>query len=176
MERNPQKDRGASAIGLGHAPDAGAKTTNAEKAMRFMLQVRANRDSEAGIMPAQELFAAMGKFNNEMVEAGIMLAADGLHPSSKGARVLFAGAKRTVIEGPFPDPNELIAGFWMIQVKSKEEAIDWARRAPFLGGVVEIRQVFEAEDFGPALTPELREAEESMRARLASRLASHNQH
>jgi hypothetical protein len=137
--------------------------------MRFMMQVRADRDSETGVLPDKELFAAMVKFNEEMAKAGVMLAADGLHPSSKGARILFAGTKRTVIEGPFADPNELIAGFWMINVKSKEEAIDWAKRVPFLGGTIEIRQVFEAEDFGPALTPELREAEDRMRTQLAAK-------
>ena len=137
--------------------------------MRFMLQVRADRDSEAGVLPPKELFAEMVKFNEEMVKAGVMLAADGLHPSSKGAQILFAGPKRTVIEGPFADPNELIAGFWIINVKSKEEAIDWAKRVPFLGGAIEIRQVFEAEDFGPALTPELRDAENRMRAQLAAK-------
>jgi len=136
--------------------------------MRFMLQVRADRDSEAGVLPSQELIAAMGKFNEEMMKAGIMLAADGLHPSSRGARVLFAGPKRTVVDGPFTDPNELIAGFWMINVKSKDEAIDWAKRVPFMSGTIEIRQVFEAEDFGAALTPELREAEDRMRAQLAA--------
>jgi glutathione S-transferase len=120
-----------------------------------MLQVRANRDSEAGVMPGRELIEAMGKFNEEMVKADVMRAADGLHPSSKGARVTFAGTKRSVTEGPFADPDELIAGFWMIEVGSKEEAIKWAKRAPFLAGVVEIRQVFEPEDFGPALTPEM---------------------
>ena len=137
--------------------------------MRFMLQVRANRDSEAGVMPGRELIEAMGKFNEEMVKAGVMLAADGLHPSSKGARVTFAGTKRSVTEGPFADPDELIAGFWMIEVGSKEEAIEWAKRAPFLAGVVEIRQVFEPEDFGPALTPEMRESEDRMRAQLAAK-------
>lgn len=136
--------------------------------MRFMLQVRADRDSESGVLPQPELFAEMAKFNKEMADAGVMLAADGLHPSAKGARVLFAGQKRTVIDGPFADPNELICGFWMIQVKSKDEAIAWAKRVPFLGGVIEIRQVFEAEDFGPAMTPELRESEERLRARLAA--------
>jgi len=137
--------------------------------MRFMLQVRADRDSEAGVLPDKELFAEMVKFNEKMVEAGVMLAADGLHPSSKGARVLFAGPKRTVVEGPFADPSELIAGFWIIDVKSKEEAIDWAKRVPFLGGAIEVRQVFEAEDLGPAMTPELRETEDRMRAKLAAK-------
>jgi hypothetical protein len=137
--------------------------------MRFMLQVRADRDSEAGVLPQKELFAAMVKFNEEMVEAGVMLSADGLHPSSKGARVLFSGTKRTVVDGPFADPDELIAGFWMIRVNSKEEAIDWAKRVPFVGGAIEIRQVYEAEDFGPAMTPEIREAEDRMRAQLAGK-------
>jgi hypothetical protein len=137
--------------------------------MRFMLQVRADRDSEAGILPPKELFAEMAKFNEEMVKAGVMLAGEGLHPSSKGARVLFAGPKRTVVDGPFADPNELIAGFWIIDAKSKAEAIDWAKRVPFMGGTIEIRQVFEAEDFGPALTPELREAEDRTCAQLAAK-------
>jgi hypothetical protein len=136
--------------------------------MRFMLQVRADRDSEAGVLPDKELFAAMVKFNEEMANAGVMLAADGLHPSSKGARILFAGIKRTVVEGPFADPNELIAGFWMIKVKSRDEAIDWAKRVPFIGGTIEIRQVFEADDFGPAMTPELREAEDRLHSQLAA--------
>ena len=137
--------------------------------MRFMLQVRADRDSEAGVLPQKELFAAMVKFNEEMVKAGVMLSADGLHPSSKGARVLFSGTKRTVVDGPFVDPDELIAGFWIIRVNSKEEAIDWAKRVPFVGGAIEIRQVYEAEDFGPAMTPEIREAEDRMRAQLAGK-------
>jgi hypothetical protein len=121
--------------------------------MRFMLQVRADKDTEAGVMPSKELVAAMGKFNAEMIEAGVMLAADGLHPSSKGARVSFAGGKPKLIEPPFAEPNELIAGFWIIDVKSKEAAIDWARRAPFEGGAIEIRQVFEASDFPPEILP-----------------------
>ncbi len=137
--------------------------------MRFMLQVRADRDSEAGVLPDKDMFAAMVRFNEEMVNAGVMLAADGLHPSSNGARVSFAGAKRTVTEGPFPDPSELIAGFWIIKVELKQQAIDWAKRVPFLGGMIEIRQIFEAEDFGPALTPELREAEDRMRAQLGAK-------
>ena len=137
--------------------------------MRFMLQVRANRDSEAGVMPGRDLIEAMGKFNEEMASAGVMLAADGLHPSAKGARISYSGSKRTVIGGPFANPDELIAGFWMIDVGSKEEAIEWAKRAPFLDGVVEIRQVFEPEDFGPALTPAMREAEDRMRVRLADK-------
>jgi hypothetical protein len=139
-----------------------------EAIMRFMLQVRADRDSEAGVLPDKEMFAAMVKFNEQMAEAGVMVAGDGLHPSAKGARVSFAGAKRTVTEGPF-DPSELITGFWIIEVKSQDEAIGWAKRVPFLGGVIEIRQILEAEDFGPALTPELRAAEDRMRAQIAAK-------
>ena len=135
--------------------------------MRFMLQVRANRDSEAGMMPGRELIKAMFKFNEEMANAGVMRAAEGLQPSAKGARVLFAGGKRTVVDGPFPEPGELIAGFWIIEVGSKHEAVDWAKRIPFLDGVVEIREIHEMEDFGPALTPEMQAAEDRMRARLA---------
>ena len=120
--------------------------------MRFMLQVRANRDSETGKMPSRELVAAMGRFNEEMINAGIMLAGEGLHPSSKGARVSFAGGKPSVAQGPFPD-TELVSGFWIIQVGSKEEAIDWARRVPFEDGVIEIRQVFEASDFPADILP-----------------------
>jgi hypothetical protein len=121
--------------------------------MRFMLQVRANPDSEAGKMPSRELVAAMGRFNEEMINAGIMLAGEGLHPSSKGARVSFTGGKPTVTQGPFPEPKELVSGFWIIQVGSKEEAIDWARRVPFEDGVIEIRQVFEASDFPADILP-----------------------
>lgn len=138
--------------------------------MRFMVLVKASKESEAGVMPSTELLAEMGKFNEELVKAGVMLAGEGLHPSSKGARVRFEGKKRTVIDGPFTEAKELIAGFWLWQVKSKEEAIEWLKRAPFDGGTeVEIRQVFEAEDFGPALTPELREQEERLRAEAAKK-------
>jgi hypothetical protein len=136
--------------------------------MRFMVIVKANKDSEAGVLPSQELLAEMGKFNEELVKAGVMIAAEGLQASSKGARVKFSGAKRTVIDGPFAETKELIAGFWLWKVKSKEEAIEWLKRAPFDGGTeVEIRQVFEAEDFGPAATPELRKQEERLRAQMA---------
>ena len=125
--------------------------------MRFMVLVKANKESEAGVLPDQKILTEMGKYNDELVKAGIMLAGDGLHASSKGARVRFEGAKRTVIDGPFAETKELIAGFWIWQVRSKEEAIEWLKRAPFGGGVeVEIRQIFEPADFGPALTPELR--------------------
>jgi hypothetical protein len=116
-----------------------------------MLQVRADEQTEAGVLPKRELVAAMGKFNEEMMKAGVLLSGDGLHPSSKGARVTFSGPKPTVTEGPFAEPRELIAGFWMIEVKSKAEAIDWARRVPFAEGVIEIRQVFEASDFPPEI-------------------------
>ena len=135
--------------------------------MRFMILVKATKDSEAGVMPSEQLLTEMGKFNEELVKAGVMLASEGLHPSSKGARVRFSGGKRTVIDGPFAETKELIAGFWLWQVKSKEEAIEWVKRCPNPHNEeteVEIRQVFEAEDFGAELTPELREQEERLRA------------
>ncbi|HEX7421313.1 MAG TPA: YciI family protein [Thermoanaerobaculia bacterium] len=132
--------------------------------MRFMVIVKANKDSEAGVLPTEKELTAMGKFNEELVKAGLMLAGEGLQPSSKGARIKFNGSKRTVTDGPFTETKELVAGFWLLQVKSKEEVIEWIKRAPFMRNEeVEIRQVFEAEDFGEALTPELREAEERMR-------------
>ena len=132
--------------------------------MRFMVIVKASKESEAGVLPDKKILTEMGKFNEELVKAGVMLAGDGLHPSSKGARVRFDGAKRTVIDGPFTETKELVGGYWLWQVKSKEEAIEWLKRAPFGGGTeVEIRQVFEAADFGEAYSPELREAEERMR-------------
>ena len=122
--------------------------------MRFMMIVRADRDTEAGKLPSRELVVAMGRFNDEMIKAGVMLAADGLHPSSKGARIVFGRNGPEVTHGPLSDPRELIAGFWMLQVNSKEEAIDWAKRAPFgEGGVLELRQVFEAADFPPEILP-----------------------
>src|SRR5579872_6854341 len=139
--------------------------------MRFMILIKATKDSEAGVMPDEKLLTEMGKFNEELVKAGIMLAGEGLHPSSKGARVRFSGTRRTVIDGPFAETKELIAGFWLIQVKSKEEAIEWVKRCPnpMLGdSEIEIRQVFEPEDFGEAFTPELREAEARRGARLAA--------
>jgi hypothetical protein len=132
--------------------------------MRFMILVKADKDSEAGVLPSTELLAEMGKFNEELVKAGVMLAGEGLQPSSKGARVRFSGGKTTVIDGPFAETKELVAGFWIWQCKSREEAIEWLKRAPFENTEVEIRQIFEAEDFGPALTPELREQEERLRA------------
>jgi hypothetical protein len=138
--------------------------------MRFMVMVKATKESEAGIMPSTELLEAMGKYNEELVKAGVMLAGEGLHPSSKGARVRFSGNKRTVIDGPFTETKELVAGFWLIQVKSKEEAIEWVKRCPNpMEGEseIEIRQVFEAEDFGAEFTPELREQEDRLRAQIA---------
>ena len=124
--------------------------------MRVMVLVKANKDSETGVLPDQKILTEMGKFNEQLVKAGVMLEGEGLHPSSKGARVRFAGGKKTVIDGPFTETKELIAGFWLWQVKSKEEAIEWLKRAPFGKTEVEIRQVFEAEDFGAEFTTELR--------------------
>ncbi len=138
--------------------------------MRFMIIVKADKNSEAGVLPSEELLTEMGKYNEELVKAGVMLAGEGLHPSSRGARVKFSGTKRTVVDGPFTETKELIAGFWLIQVKSKEEAIEWVKRCPNPmegDSEIEIRQVFEAEDFGEAFTPELREAEERLRAQVA---------
>ncbi len=141
--------------------------------MRFMVMVRATGMSEAGTLPDERLLADMGKFNEELVKAGVMLAGEGLHPSSKGARVHFSGNKRTVIDGPFAETNELIAGFWIFNVKSRQEAIDWVKRSPnpFPGidSDIEIRQIYEAEDFGEEFTPELREAEERMRRTIDAR-------
>ncbi len=132
--------------------------------MRFMVLVPATKETEAGVLPSEKELADMGKFNEEMVKAGVMLAGEGLQASSKGARIKFSGGKTTVIDGPFTESKELIAGFWLIQVKSKDEAIAWMKRAPFPEGtVLEIRQVFEADDCGPSMTPELREQEERLR-------------
>jgi hypothetical protein len=137
--------------------------------MRFMLLVKASRDSEAGVMPSAELLVEMGRFNEQLIKAGVLLAGEGLHPSSKGARVRFKGQNRTVIDGPFAETKELVAGFWLIQVKSKEEAIEWVKRVPNPTGdegEIEIRQVFDAEDFGPELAaqvPEVFEAERKFR-------------
>jgi hypothetical protein len=139
--------------------------------MRFMVLVKADKNSEAGVLPDQKLFAEMGKFNEELVKAGVMLAGEGLQPSSKGARVRFEGSKRTVIDGPFTESKELVAGYWLWQVRSRQEAIEWLKRAPFKEGEVELRQVFELEDFGPALTPELKEQEERQRRQAAANAA-----
>ena len=140
--------------------------------MRFMIIVKATKDSEAGVMPSEQLLTEMGKFNEELVKAGVMLAGEGLQPSSKGARVRFSGSRRTVIDGPFAETKELIAGYWLWQVKSKEEAIEWVKRCPNTmpgESEIEIRQVFEAEDFGAEFTPELREQEERLRAQIEAR-------
>ena len=138
--------------------------------MRVMVIIKANKDSEAGVMPSEKLLTEMGQFNEELVKAGVMLAGEGLHPSSKGARVKFSGAKRTVIDGPFAETKELVAGFWLWQVKSLEEAIEWVKRCPNpfpdAESEVEIRPIFEAEDFGAEFTPELREQEDRLRAQI----------
>lgn len=143
--------------------------------MRFMILVKATDETEAGVLPTEEEIAAMTKFNEAMVDAGILLAGEGLHPSSKGARVRFSGGKTTVIDGPFAETKELLAGFWIIQVDSKEEAIEWAKRCPVLRpdqeSELEIRQIFDADDFGESLTPELREAEERLAERIAEQHA-----
>jgi hypothetical protein len=138
--------------------------------MRVMVIVKANKDSEAGILPSQEILAAMGKYNEELVKAGVMLAGEGLQASSKGKRVKFSGGKYTVTDGPFAETKELIAGFWLWQVRSMEEAVEWLKRSPFDGGTeIEIRQVFETEDFGAEFTPDLREQEERLRKQVAER-------
>jgi len=134
-----------------------------------MVIVKADKSTEAGVLPSKGLLTEMGKFNEELAKAGVMLAGEGLQPSSKGARVRFSGNKRTVIDGPFSETKELVAGFWLWQVRSKEEAIEWLKRAPFREGEVEIRQVFEAEDFGDDFTPELREQEERIRQQVGSK-------
>jgi hypothetical protein len=136
--------------------------------MRFMILVKASDESEAGQLPTQELLAEMGKYNEELVKAGVMLAGEGLHPTSKGARVRFSGTGTTVVDGPFTETKELLAGFWLFQVKSKEEAIEWVKRAPFQDTEIEVRQVFEAEDFGTEFTPELREQEQRIRDQMTS--------
>jgi hypothetical protein len=135
--------------------------------MRFMVIVKASPESEAGQMPSQEQLAAMGKYNEDLVNAGVMLAGDGLHPSSKGKRVRFEGSQRTVVDGPFAEAKELVAGYWLWQCQSVEEAVEWLKRAPFEESEVEIRPVFEADDFGPELTPELREQERRLGAQIA---------
>ncbi len=142
--------------------------------MKFMIIVKASPESEAGKMPSEKMLAEMGKYNEELVKAGVMLAGEGLHPSSNGVRVQFSGSKRAVVDGPFAETKELIAGFWLFQVKSKEEAIEWVKRCPNpmeSDSEIEIRQVFEAEDFGAEFTPELREQEERLRVQLAQQQA-----
>ena len=142
--------------------------------MRVMVIIKANKDTEAGVMPSEQLLTEMGNFNEELVKAGIMLAGEGLHPSSKGARVRFSGTKRSVIDGPFAETKELIAGFWLWQVKSMDEALEWVKRCPNPTGAdseIEVRQVFEAEDFGAEFTPELREQEKRLWAQAAAQAA-----
>jgi len=137
--------------------------------MRVMVIVKANEDSEAGVMPSTELLTEMGKYNEELVKAGVMLAGEGLHPSSKGKRVRFSGTGRSVVDGPFAETKELIAGFWLLKAKSMDDVLEWVKRAPFDGGTeIEVRPVFEAEDFGENLTPELRQQEDQLRARMAT--------
>ena len=136
--------------------------------MRVMVMVKASTESEAGVMPTTEELAAMGQFNEELVKAGMMLAGEGLHDSSRGARIYYNGDKQTVVDGPFTEAKELVAGFWIWQVRLMEEAVEWARRIPFREGEVEVRQVFEDADFGDAMTPELREQEERMRSQTAA--------
>src|SRR6187551_1410667 len=140
--------------------------------MRFMVMIKADKDSEAGVMPSEQMLTAMGNFNDELIKAGVMLAGEGLQPSSKGARVRFSGDKRTVIDGPFSETKELVAGYWLWEVKSKQEAIEWVKRCPNPTAgesEIEIRQVFEAADFGAEFTPELREQEERLRAQIAAK-------
>jgi hypothetical protein len=141
--------------------------------MRFLVLVKASKDSEAGMLPSQKLLEEMGKYNEELAKAGVLMAAEGLQPSSKGARVKFSGEKRTVTGGPFPETNQLIAGFWIWNVKSKDEAIDWLKRAPFDDGAeIELRPIFEMEDFGGALTPEMKDKEIKLRAQAEQRSKS----
>jgi hypothetical protein len=138
--------------------------------MRFMVIVKADENSEAGMTPSREILTAMGKFNEELIKAGVMLAGEGLHPTSKGKRVKFSGGKHTITDGPFSESKELIAGFWLWQVRSMDEAVEWLKRSPFDGGTeIEIRQVFEADDFGPEMTPELKEQEARLRAQVSKK-------
>jgi hypothetical protein len=137
--------------------------------MRFMVIVKADKQTEAGVMPSEQQLADMGRYNEELVKAGILLAGEGLHPTSKGKRVRFSGDKRTVIDGPFAETKELIAGFWLLQVKSWDEVVEWIKRAPMADTELEIRQIFEAEDFGAAFTPELRAQEERLRSEIAGK-------
>ena len=138
--------------------------------MRFMVIVKADKNSEAGVMPSREILTAMGKFNEQLVKAGVMLAGEGLHPTSKGKRVKFSGGRHTITDGPFAESKELIAGFWLWQVSSMDEAVEWLKRSPFDGGTeIEIRQVFEADDFGPEMTPELKEQEERLRTQVSKK-------
>jgi hypothetical protein len=137
--------------------------------MRFVVLVKANEQSEAGVMPTEQELADMGRFNQELVKAGVMVAGEGLHPSSKGVRIDYTGASQRVIDGPFAEAKELVAGFWILQARNQDEVIEWLKRAPFADGQLEIRQIFEPDDFGEALTPDLREAEDRMRREIEPR-------
>ncbi len=137
--------------------------------MRFMVIVKANKDSESGVLPSADMLANMLRFNEEMAKAGVMLAGEGLQASSSGARIKFSGSERTVTSGPFPETEQLVAGFWVIRTRSKDEAVEWMKRAPFEDGQVEIRQIFEAEDFGPAMTPEIKDLERRTREEIAAK-------
>jgi hypothetical protein len=165
------RDESSAVTDIAHVHDWNGLGTQPEEktTMRVMVIVKATKESEAGVLPDKKILTEMGKFNEELAKAGVMLAGEGLQASSKGVRVRFSGDKRTVIDGPFSETKELIAGFWLWQVRSKEEAIEWLKRAPFREGEVEIRQVFESEDFGAEFTPELREREEKLRKQLASK-------
>jgi hypothetical protein len=157
----------ATALDRRHGEERQGAAGKEAKAMRVMVIVKASKESEAGQMPSEQVLAEMGNFNEELVKAGVMLAGEGLHPSSKGKRVRFSGKQRTVIDGPFAETKELIAGFWLWQVRSMDEAVAWLKRAPFDGGAeVEIRPVFEADDFGKEFTPELRAQEDRLRAEM----------
>src|SRR5215470_14146413 len=152
---------------------ASQSKSSGAKTMRVMVIVKANKDSEAGVLPDKKMLTEMGKFNEQLVKAGVMLAGEGLQASSKGKRIRFEGSKRTVIDGPFTETKELIAGFWLWQVRSMDEAVEWLKRAAFDGGTeIEIRQVFEAADFGQEFTPELREQEERLRQQIEKQKAS----
>nr|WP_276602785.1 YciI family protein [Nannocystis pusilla] len=161
---------------MNQPPGARGALSERDKAMKVMVIVKASKNSEAGVMPSETLMAEMGKFNEELVKAGVMLAGDGLHPSVKGKRIQFSGSKRTVVDGPFAETKELIAGYWIWQVRSMDEAVEWARRcpAPMPGeeSELEIRPIFEAEDFGAEFTPELRAQEDRLRAELEQRQKS----
>jgi hypothetical protein len=167
--RRPCRSTGPSFVVSIEPENIRIQTKKEKDDMRFMVLVKADKNSEAGVLPDRKLLAEMGNFNEELVKAGIMLAGEGLQPSSKGARIRFSGGKRTVSDGPFAETKELVAGFWLWQVKSKEEAIEWLKRAPFDEAEVELRQVFEAEDFGTEFTPELREQEERLRAEIGAK-------
>src|SRR5207249_4117145 len=165
MRKDVEKKASRKSVKQNRQAKSSRKSLNgSETAMRYLVMVKGNKEYEAGAMPSEQELAEMGKFNDELVKAGVMLAGEGLQPSSKGARISYSGSKRTVRDGPFTEAKELVAGFWIWQVKSRAEALEWAKRIPFNDGEVELRQVFEAEDFGAEFTPELRAQEERQRA------------